>query len=206
MAGSGYDYDVNTLSPEGKVHQVEYANKATETTGTIIGIICKDGLLLGAEKTVVSELSIAGTDHRIYSINKHIGMVVTGLIPDGRALVWSARSESNSYYEFHGIPIPGKVLADRVAAVIHQHTMQSWYRPYGVVVIIASHDEFNGSALHMIDASGQCYGYFGCAAGKERQMARNEIEKLSPKDHSCKEAAFELAKICLLYTSPSPRD
>jgi len=151
--------------------------------------------MLGTGKTVVSELSVPGTDHRIYSINKQIGMVLTGLIPDGRALVQKARSESNSYYGFHGIPIPGKVLASRVASVVHQHTMQSWTRPYGVVVIIASYDEFNGPALHMIDAAGQCYGYFGCAAGKERQMARNEIEKLSPKDLSCKDAAFQLAKM-----------
>lgn len=151
--------------------------------------------MLGAEKTVVSELSVPGTDHRIYSINKHIGMVLTGLIPDGRALVQRARSESNSYYEFHGIPIPGKVLAERMATTIHQNTMLSWYRPYGVVIIIASYDEFNGPALHMIDASGQCYGYFGCAAGKERQMARNEIEKLSPKEISCKDASFELGKM-----------
>jgi 20S proteasome subunit alpha 7 len=151
--------------------------------------------MLGAEKTVVSDLSIPGTDRRIYSINKQIGMVLTGLIPDGRALVQKARSESTSYYEFHGVPIPGKVLAERVASVIHNNTMRSWSRPYGVVVIFASFDKFNGPALHMIDAAGQCYGYFGCAAGKERQMARNEIEKLSLKDLTCRDAAFQLARM-----------
>lgn len=151
--------------------------------------------MLGAEKTVLSELAIPGTDHRIYSINKQIGMVVTGVIPDGRALAQRARKESDSFRDFHGIPISGKVLAERLAGYIHTNTVYAWLRPFGSMVIIASYDEFNGPALHMIDASGQCYGYYGCASGKERQMARNEIEKLNPRNLTCKEAAPQLAKM-----------
>lgn len=158
-------------------------------------MICKDGLLLGAEKIVLSELAVPGTDHRIYSINKNIGMVMTGLIPDGRALVDRAREESKDFYKFNGIPITGKVLADRLALFMHDNTMHPMNRPYGCVVIIASYDELNGPALYMIDSAGQCYGYYGCAAGKERQMARNEIEKLSPKDMSCKDAIFHMSKL-----------
>lgn len=158
-------------------------------------MICKDGVILGAEKTILSELTIPGTDHRIYSINNHIGMVVTGVVPDGRALVQRARKESDSFRDFHGIPITGKVLAERLSSFMHTNTIYAWLRPFGSIVIIASYDEYNGPALHMIDASGQCYGYFGCASGKERQMARNEIEKLNPRNLSCKEALPHLSKM-----------
>lgn len=41
MSGSGYDDSVIYLSPEGKIYQIEYAEKAVETSSTIIGIYNK---------------------------------------------------------------------------------------------------------------------------------------------------------------------
>jgi len=140
-------------------------------------------------------MAVPGTDHRIYSIAKHIGMVVTGLIPDGRALVERAREECNSFYKQFGVPISGKVLAERIAATMHFNTIHMMSRPYGCTLIIAAYDQTNGPSLHMIDSAGQCFGYFGCAAGKGRQMARNEIEKMNPKNLTCKDTIFNIAKL-----------
>ncbi len=36
---------------------------------TIVGIKCKDGIVLGTEKVVLSKMMIAGTDKRTFSIN-----------------------------------------------------------------------------------------------------------------------------------------
>ena len=168
---------------------------------TIVGIICKDGVMLGTEKIILSEMAVLGTDHRIYSITKQIGMVVTGVIPDGRALIERAREESASFQKHYGIPITGKVLSSRLGEYMHMNTIRLGARPFGCTIILSSFDEVNGPALYMIDSSGQCYGYFGCAAGKGRQMARNEIEKLNPKNLSCKEAALQLAKM-LIFSTP----
>ena len=122
-------------------------------------------------------------------------MVMTGIIPDGRALVDRAREESASYQKHFGVPITGKVLADRIAQFMHTNTMYLWARPYGCTVIISSFDAIKGPSLHMIDSSGTCFGYFGCGAGKGRQIARNEIEKMVPQSMTCKEAAFNVAKM-----------
>ena len=162
---------------------------------TIIGAVCKDGIILGTEKIILSDMQVPGADHRIYSINKNIGMVMTGLIPDGRALVERAREESNSFYKQFGVQISGKVLAERIASVMHMNTIHLWSRPYGCAIIIASFDETNGPQLHMVDPAGQCFGYYGCSAGKSRQMARNEIEKIQPKNIPCKEMLFNMSKM-----------
>ncbi len=151
--------------------------------------------MLGTEKIVLSEMAVPGTDHRIYSINKQIGMVVTGMVPDGRALVERAREEAASFQKQYGVPISGRVLAERLGDYMHMNTLHLWARPFGCTVILSSYDETNGPALHMIDASGQCFGYYGCAAGKGRQMVRNEIEKLAPRNMTSKDAAFHLAKM-----------
>lgn len=176
---------------------MEYAIKATENANTILGIVCKDGVMIGSEKLILSDMLVTGSDRRIYQLAKHIGMAVTGLIPDGRALVERAKEECASFQKQYGIPITGKVLAERIGQVVHFNTYNLSARPYGCAVIIASFDPINGPALNLIDSSGQCFGYFGCAAGKGRQIARNEIEKLGPKNMACKEAAFHFVKMYL---------
>ena len=99
-----------TLSPEGKVYQVEYAQKAVEKSSTIIGIHCKDGVILGSEKMIISKLQKPMTDRRIYSISETGGMAINGLIPDGRLLLKYAREETKGYLNNFGIPIDGKVI------------------------------------------------------------------------------------------------
>eukprot|EP00961_Rhodomonas_salina_P237008 3203521-Rhodomonas_salina.5 len=51
------------------------------------------------------------------------GLAVSGLLADGRQLVNRARDEAASYKEFYGEPIPGRVLAERLAGFVHAYTM-----------------------------------------------------------------------------------
>ena len=90
-SGTGYDLETNIYNPEGKVFQIEYASKATDGSGTIVGIVCNDGILLGAEKQVVSKMMVPGTNRRINAINKNASIVFTGMIPDARNIVGRAR-------------------------------------------------------------------------------------------------------------------
>ena len=68
-------------------------------------------------------------------------------------------------------------------------------RPFGAAVMIGSWTETDGSQLFCIEPSGVHYGYWGCSAGKARQAAKTEIEKLKTKDMTCKELLKEAAKI-----------
>jgi 20S proteasome subunit alpha 7 len=58
---------------------------------TVVGVKCKDGILLGAEKLMYSKLLVEGTNPRIFSVSKHIGMAVNGKVPDGKHIVTHAR-------------------------------------------------------------------------------------------------------------------
>lgn len=42
---------------------------------TILGVRCKNGIVLGTEKIVVNKMLIPGTDKRIFSISPQIGSV-----------------------------------------------------------------------------------------------------------------------------------
>lgn len=51
-----YDSSTTTFSPEGRLHQVEYAIEAINNAGTCVGILAKDGIVMAAERKVVSKL------------------------------------------------------------------------------------------------------------------------------------------------------
>lgn len=77
--------------------------------------MCKDGIILGTEKIVMNKMMISGTDKRIYSVSKASGCVFNGIIPDGRAVMFRAREESDQYEKNYGIKMPGAVLAERMS-------------------------------------------------------------------------------------------
>merc|ERR1711881_388526 len=55
--------------------------------------------------------------------------------------------------------------------------------------------EIDGPELYCVENSGLYYRYWGCAAGKAKQAAKTEIEKLDMKNMTCKELVKEAAKI-----------
>ena len=40
-----------------------------------MGVRCKDGIIFGTEKIIISKMMVSGTDKRINSVNLHIGCV-----------------------------------------------------------------------------------------------------------------------------------
>lgn len=192
--GAGYDLSASQFSPDGRVFQVEYAQKAVENSGTVIGLRGKDCVVLAVEKLVTSKLYEPGSNRRIFNVDRHIGMAVSGLISDARQIVETARAECANYRSQYGTNIPLKYLNDRVSMFMHAYTLYSAVRPFGCSVILASY-EADGPQMYMIDPSGVSYGYYGCAIGKAKQAAKTEIEKLTLKDKSSDELVKEAAKI-----------
>jgi len=192
--GTGYDLSASQFSPDGRVFQVEYAQKAVENSGTAVGIRGKDGIVFGVEKLVQSKLYEKGANKRIFHIDRHIGMAVSGLIADARQIVETAREEAANYRSNYGSPIPCKYLAERVAGFIHAYTLTGFVRPFGCTIMFSSFDE-GGPHLFQIDPSGISHGYYGCAMGKAKQTAKTEIEKIKMKDMSIRDLVKEVAKI-----------
>lgn len=131
---------------------------------TVIGLRGKDGVVFAVEKLVTSKLYETGANKRIFNIDKHVGMAVSGLISDARQIVETARSEAASYRAQYGIGIPLKYLNERVSMYMHAYTLYSAVRPYGCSVILSAF-ETDGPTMYMIDPSGVSYGYYGCAVG-----------------------------------------
>ncbi|MEW5300233.1 MAG: hypothetical protein WDW38_003067 [Sanguina aurantia] len=192
--GTGYDLSSTTYSPDGKVFQTEYAQKAVDNSGTVIGLRCKDGVVLASETLVLSKLLVEGSNRRIYHVDRHAGAAVAGLAPDGRMIVSRACEEASNYKKSYGETIPGFVLTERISSYVHMFNLYYSLRPYGAAMLLATYDEA-GPQLAMIEPSGNAYRYSGTAVGKGRQAARNEIEKLKLSEMTCRQGVMEAVKI-----------
>ncbi|KAF2759226.1 N-terminal nucleophile aminohydrolase [Pseudovirgaria hyperparasitica] len=202
--GTGYDLTNSVFSPDGRNFQVEYAVKAVENGGTAIGIRCKDGVVLALEKLVTSKLLKPNANKRISTIDRNMGVVSSGLLPDARHFVSRSREEAASWRQMYKAPIPVSALADRMGQYTQAYTLFSSVRPFGVTSIIAGWDseaevgvdgqvgsgpsigaggkqdikKKGGPYLYMIEPSGMYWAYYGAATGKGRQSAKSELEKL----------------------------
>ncbi|RKP04228.1 hypothetical protein CXG81DRAFT_3129, partial [Caulochytrium protostelioides] len=192
--GTGYDLSSGTYSPDGRVFQVEYAVKAVENAGTVIGIRCKDGVVLAAEKLVHSKLLTPKANRQIQSVDRHAGICPAGLLADGRQLAKRAQEDAANYRANFKLAIPGRVLASNLAAYVQAFTLYSSVRPFGVSAILACYDDA-GPSMYTIDPTGVFHGYYGAAVGKGRQVAKVEIEKLDLRNMTAKQAVFEVARI-----------
>ena len=169
---SGYDTSCTTLSQEGRIYQIEYANKAVENSSTVLGIIFQDGVVLMSEKVKQSKAIVSGSNPSVYSVAPHIGMA-----PDGRNIVSRAKLEASSYLKNYGIPISGQILAERLSIYVHAHTCHWGARPFGCCVFISSYDTDKKYHLYMLENTGNFFEYYSCANGKGRQIVKATLEK-----------------------------
>ena len=193
----GYDYSCTTLSQEGRIYQLEYAEKAIEMAPTALGIVFSDGVVLASEKIKLSRTIVSGSNSTIYNITPTIGMAICGHLPDGRNLVSRSKSESQSYLKNFGVEISGRILAERLSQYVQSHTLYWSMRPFGATAMISSYEKDGSFHLFMVEANGNFFEYLSCTHGKGRQFVKTEVEKdnFALKNKKCKDGLFDAIKV-----------
>ncbi|CAM9609353.1 unnamed protein product [Heterosigma akashiwo] len=203
-----YDSSTTTFSPEGRLHQVEYAIEAINNAGTCVGLLAKDGIVMAAERRTVSKLlAPAKTSEKVYRIDDHVSAVVAGLTSDANILLQQARLASQRYLYSYGAPMPLEQLVQRVCNYKQAYTQYGGLRPFGVAFMFAGWDEHFGFQLYHSDPSGNYSGWFANAIGANNQagksLLKNEYEQDSTVEQCLKLAAKVLNKT-MDTTTPSP--
>jgi 20S proteasome subunit alpha 3 len=70
-----YDSRTTTFSPEGRLYQVEYALEAINRAGTAVGIRTNYGIILAAEKKILSKVRLH-TSIYLFLVHDHSFEVV----------------------------------------------------------------------------------------------------------------------------------
>ncbi len=63
-----YDRAITIFSPQGRLFQVEYALEAVRRGGTIVGITCSEGVVIGAEESVEDKLMNSDFSRKLFKI------------------------------------------------------------------------------------------------------------------------------------------
>lgn len=175
-AMAGYDRAITIFSPEGKIYQVEYAGEAVKRGWPTVGVKCRSGVVLAAEKRKISALFDPSSLEKIYLIDEHVAASPSGLLADARILIDYARDVSLSHRFIYDEPIDVEFLTKAICNLKQQYTQFGGARPFGVALIVAGIDR-HGARLFQTDPSGVYIGYFATAIGAESGTIMEYLEK-----------------------------
>ncbi|KAL0227616.1 hypothetical protein RCL1_003760 [Eukaryota sp. TZLM3-RCL] len=177
-----YDSRTTIFSPAGRLFQVEYAMEAISHTGSCIGVLSKDGIVLVAEKKVVGKLLDTTKPEKLLSIDKHLGAAVAGMTADANVLVQAARLAAQRYLYSYQEPVPIEHLVRRVCDIKQSYTQFGGLRPYGVAFLYAGWDQKYGYQLYQSDPSGNYTGWHATAIGSNANGALTMLRQDYVKD------------------------
>lgn len=174
MFRNQYDSDVTVWSPQGRLHQVEYAMEAVKQGSATVGLKNKTHAVIIALKRAASEL--AAHQKKIIHIDDHMGLSLAGLTADARILARFMRTECLNYKYAHKDTLPVFRLISTVGNKMQVCTQRYDKRPYGVGLLVAGYDD-KGPHIYQTCPSSNYYDCKAMAIGSRSQSARTYLEK-----------------------------
>ena len=171
------------VSPQGRLHQVEYALEAVKQGSAVVGLRSKTHAVLVALKRAPSEL--AAYQRKVLKIDHHIGFGFAGLTSDARVLRYVCPCLMYSNYMrqlalssrlMYTRPLPLSRLMSSLADRAQLNTMQYGKRPYGVGFLVIGTDD-TGPHLYEFNPTGNCFEYVAMSLGARSQSAKTYLER-----------------------------
>jgi len=123
-----------------------------KTGTTTVGLICKDGVVLAAEKKSTMGYLVANKEsEKILPIDDHIALTIAGASGDAQALARYMKAELSLFKIQNQRKISVKGAATLLANILHSGRWT--FLPYMVQLIVAGYDD-NGPSIFTLDAIG----------------------------------------------------
>ena len=175
-----YDSSTTTFSPEGRLHQVEYAIEAINNAGTCVGILASNGIIMASEKKISSSLLAppkkSSSSEKTYTLSHHLACNVAGLTADANILIDQARLKAGRYQYQYDTSIPVEQLVEHVCNYKQAYTQYGGLRPFGVAFLFAGYDDHYGFQLYQSDPSGNYSGWKATVIGANNQAGKSLLK------------------------------
>jgi proteasome alpha subunit len=172
----GYDRAATMFSPDGHLLQVEYAEKTVRLGSSSIGLVCKDGVVIVADKRIRDNLLTPESTHKILEIDHHVMATSAGMLADARVLIDQAQVLAQQNRITYGAPIEPisiiKMIADRKQAF----TQYGGARPYGISMMVAGVGK-KESHLYASDVTGNFFAYKANSIGENDEKIKEMLRK-----------------------------
>lgn len=173
---------MTTWSPQGRLHQVEYAMEAVKQGSATVGLKSKTHAVLVAFKRRPSPL--ASYQEKILVVDDHLGVSFAGLTADAKSLGKWMRSECLNSRYFHKTPLRVSTLTADLGNKMQLCIQGYNKRPYGVGMLVAGFDT-QGPHIVQTCPSANFYPCKAMAIGARSQSARTYLEKFLDQFEGC---------------------
>ena len=154
------------------------------TGTTTIGLVCRDGIVLGTDTRATLGTFIAHKHaKKVYPIDDHIAMTIAGGVADAQSVVEVLQANSKLYKFEKGMPIPVSAVARLAANIL----FQSRFYPFLLQSIIGGVDE-QGSHVFALDPLGSVTEEKCVSTGSGSPVAYGVLESGYKEGMSVKEA------------------
>jgi len=199
----GYDQHITIFSPDGKLFQVEYAFRATQSKN-LTCIITKNKNTVSAVifRNPKNENSL-NPIFKMFALNNFVGTFHFGLAGDIQMKFKEITEESVKYLQKFKNPISMEYLAKKISDTNQIFTQYAYMRPLAVRTVILGIDKENGPQIFKCEPSGFCSSHEICAIGENETfldpwIINNVAKKLKNSYtffHATKAAVWILQKI-----------
>ena len=128
-----------------------------------MGMVCKDGVLLLADKRINEQLVVPASIEKVSPIDDHIGATASGIVSDGRILIDIGRVIAQKHRVTYDSPVDTLSLVKHICDIKQYYTQVGGARPFGVSLLIAGVND--GSDLFVTDPTGIFFQYKATAIG-----------------------------------------
>jgi proteasome alpha subunit len=172
----GYDRAATMFSPDGHLLQVEYAEKTVRLGSSSIGLVCKDGIVIVADRRVRDKLIAPESANKIYEIDEHIVATAAGILADARILIESAQVIAQQNRVTYGSPIEPISVIRMIADKKQMFTQYGGARPFGVAILIGGVNK-EKAYLYTSDVTGNFFAYKANAIGENDEKVKEILRK-----------------------------
>ncbi|MFX1379288.1 MAG: archaeal proteasome endopeptidase complex subunit alpha [Promethearchaeota archaeon] len=173
-AGRAYDRALTVFSPEGRLFQVEYALEAVRRGTLAVAVKSKEDVCLAAQIKIASVLMDANSIDKLFQVDEHIGVAISGLHADSRALINYARVQAQSFRLTYDEPVRLNMLAKAIADLKQQYTQFGGVRPWGCALFFIGIDA-SGTQIFTTSPSGIYRSFKAYAIGTGEASAREYL-------------------------------
>ncbi|MBI4983265.1 archaeal proteasome endopeptidase complex subunit alpha [Candidatus Woesearchaeota archaeon] len=162
----GYDRSITMFSPDGRLLQVEYAKKTVKQGSTALGLVCKDGVVLVADKRISSPLLVSEAVEKMFKIDDHIGATASGIISDARVLVDRAQLKAQQHSVTYDSKIDVLSIVKDMCDLKQICTQSAGLRPFGVSLLVGGVEEDGTLKLFLTEPYGLYFQYKAAVIGE----------------------------------------
>lgn len=176
----GYDRAATMFSPDGHILQVEYAERTVRLGSASIGIVCKDGVVIVADKRVKDNLVVSKSANKIAEIDGHIAASAAGILSDARILVERAQLIAQQHRVTYDSPIDVESVIREIANLMQAFTQYPGARPFGLSLLVAGMNA--EKKVFISDVTGNYISYKATAIGENDEKIKEQLRKRYRED------------------------